>query len=97
MLCLRKFLVPKKFMDKTEIEVSRFSLEKFLSHSAEKVRRGTLKGVTDFGYTIFRRIFSVQHYRNISWRNPCMLCFQNISGAKKTLDKRGGGSIKFSS
>ena len=42
MLCFRKFLVPKKFMDKREVEVPRFSVEKFLSHSAEKVRRGTI-------------------------------------------------------
>ena len=39
MLCLRKTLVPKKFMDKKEGEVSRFSFEIFLSHSAEKDRR----------------------------------------------------------
>ena len=42
MLCFRKFLVAKKFMDKREEEVSRFSVENFLSHSAEKIRRGTL-------------------------------------------------------
>ena len=29
-------------MDKREGEVSRFSFENFLSHSAEKIRRGTL-------------------------------------------------------
>ena len=42
MLCFRKFLVAKKFMDKREGEVSRFSFENFLSHSAEKFRRATL-------------------------------------------------------
>ena len=36
-----KFLVPKKFMDKKG-GVSRFSVETFLSHSAEKFSRGTL-------------------------------------------------------
>ena len=36
MLCIRKFAVAKKFMDKREGEVSRFSFEKFLSHSAGK-------------------------------------------------------------
>ena len=30
--------------------VSRFSVENFLSHSAEKFRRGTLQCVTNFGY-----------------------------------------------
>ena len=36
-----KFLVAKKFMDKKG-GVPRFSVETFLSHSAEKFRRGTL-------------------------------------------------------
>ena len=36
MLSFRKFLVAKKLMDKREGEVSRFSFENFLSHSAEK-------------------------------------------------------------
>ena len=34
--CFRKILVAKKFMDKNEGEVSRFSFEKFLYHSDEK-------------------------------------------------------------
>ena len=38
MVCLRKILVAKKFMDKNKAEVSRFSLE-ILSHNAERVRR----------------------------------------------------------
>ena len=42
MLCFRKFLVAKKFMDKRERELSKISVEKFLSHSAEKFRRRTL-------------------------------------------------------
>ena len=37
-LCFRKFLVPNNFMDKMR-GVSIFSVEKFLSHSAEKIRR----------------------------------------------------------
>ena len=41
MLCFRKIRVAKKFMDKREGEVSRFPVENFLSHSAEKNRRGT--------------------------------------------------------
>ena len=36
-----KFLVAKKFVDKKG-GVSRFSVETFLSQSAEKFRRGTL-------------------------------------------------------
>ena len=41
-LCSRKFLLAKMFMDKKEGEVSRFSFGFFLSHNAEKCRRGTL-------------------------------------------------------
>ena len=42
MLCFRNVLVAKKFMDKREGELSRLSVENFLYHSAEKVRRATL-------------------------------------------------------
>ena len=42
MLCFRKILLTKKFMDKREGETSRFSFEIFLSHSAKKIRRATL-------------------------------------------------------
>ena len=40
MLCFRKFPVAKKFMEKRG-EVSGFSFEKNLSHSAEIFRKGT--------------------------------------------------------
>ncbi len=53
MLCFREIPVVKKFMDKKEGEVSRFSVSNFLPHSAEKSRRGTLYGVTNFGYRKF--------------------------------------------
>ena len=39
MLCFKKIPVTKKLMDKREGEVSRFSVDNFLSHSAEKFRR----------------------------------------------------------
>ena len=42
MLCFRKFLVAKKFMDKREGKYQDFLSRIFLSHSAEKIRRGTL-------------------------------------------------------
>ena len=46
MLCIRKFPLAKKFMDKggggEGRGVSRFSIGNYLSHSAEKFRRGTL-------------------------------------------------------
>ena len=50
MLCFRKFLVAEKFMDKREGEVSRFTSKFFLSHSAEKCRRGTPWSFINFGY-----------------------------------------------
>ena len=50
MLCFRKVLVAKKFLDKREGEVSRFSLECISSHSAEKLRWETIWGVTNFGF-----------------------------------------------
>ena len=57
MLCFRKFPVAKKFMDKRgEGGVSRFSVENFLSHSAEKFRRRTLYCFTNFGYRKMLRI-----------------------------------------
>ena len=67
MLCFRKFLIAKKFMDKREGEVSRFSFEIFLSHSSEKFvgepfRVSLISGIKKFYYsegyiTIFRRKF----------------------------------------
>ena len=69
MLCFRKFPVAKKFTDKRGGGVSRFSVENFLSHSAENFRRGILYCCNNFGYrksfdkggggsiTIFRRSF----------------------------------------
>ena len=41
-LCFRNFLVAKKFMDERVGEVSKFSVEFFSSHSAEKGRGGSL-------------------------------------------------------
>ena len=50
MLCFRKLLVAKKFMDKKEGGVTIFSVDNFLSESAEKFRRGTLQSFINFGY-----------------------------------------------
>ena len=50
MLCFRKLPVAKKFMDKRAGEESRFSVENFLSKSAENFREGTLLCVIIFGY-----------------------------------------------
>ena len=76
MLCFRKFLVAKKFMDKREGELSRFSFENFWSHGVDKYRRGILYSFINFGYRksldervgggsvkIFRRVFFVSQCR----------------------------------
>ena len=78
MLCLRKFLVAKKFMDKRRGGVSSFSVENLLSHGAEKFGRGnplvfhsfrvSKKFIDKRGWgsiKIFRRKFTVSRCRNI--------------------------------
>ena len=52
MLCLRKDLVAKKCMDKREGEVSRFSFESILSHSAEICRWVIFQCFFNFVYRI---------------------------------------------
>ena len=42
MLCFRKLLVAKKFMDRKGEDCQKFSVESFLTESSEKFRRGTL-------------------------------------------------------
>ena len=51
MLCFREFPVAKKFLDKKKGGgTSSFSVEYFLSQSAETFRRGIFKSVIIFGY-----------------------------------------------
>ena len=69
-------MVAKTFMDKNLGVVSKFSVEVFLYHSDEKIRRGTLYSFINFAYlkncasegyvTIFRRNCFVSQYRIIS-------------------------------
>ena len=49
MLCFRKFLAAKKFMDKKG-GVSKFSVENFLYQSAENFRRGNLQSFSNLEY-----------------------------------------------
>ena len=61
MLCFRKYLVAKKFMDKKRGGISHFSVEKFFFHSSEKFRSGTLKSFIHFGYRINLRFRGLCH------------------------------------
>ena len=65
---------------------SKFSIEKFLSDSAEKVRRANFWGVTKFGY---RKVFCFRGLR----LKPFCAVFQKISGSQKFIDKKGGTKI----
>ena len=99
MLCLRKFPLAKRIMDKMG-RVSRFSVGKFLSHSAEKFRKGTFLCCVseNFRYRkrlwiregrrikIFRRKKIVPHSRKLSQLNPFELCFIKFPVAKKIMD-----------
>ena len=93
MLCFRKFLVSKKFMDKREGEVSRVSFGKIFSHSAEKFRKGTHDGVTDFGYPkilclrglsheFSSNFFCIAVSKNFAGETFCSV-FRKISGSGK--------------
>ena len=72
--------------------MSRFSVESFLSHSAEKIRRGTLYCVTNAGIetfyasegyvTIFCRFFCLTVPKNFV-EEPFCAVFQKISGSEK--------------
>ena len=60
---LQKFPVARKFMDEGG-GVSRFSVESFLSQSAEKHRKGSLHCFTNFGHQKMLRV----NRKNI-WRD----------------------------
>ena len=82
--------------------VTRFSVENFLSHSAENLSRGEsfsvslISGIEKFyaseGYvTIFCRfVFCLTVPKNLVGEPSCAV-FQKISGSEKFMDKRGGG------
>ena len=81
--------------------MSRFSVENFLSHSAENFRRGILYCCINFGYrkSLDKRgggvsSFSVENFLSHSAENfrrvILLYCCINF-GYRKSLDKRGGG------
>ena len=82
--------------------VSRFSVENFLSHSGEKIRKGTLSCFTNFGYRkcLWKRgggvtkstveKFCLKVQRNFGW---VPFSVSQMSGAEKVWI-RGGGDYK---
>ena len=103
MLCFKKFLAAKKFMDKKG-GVSRYSVEKFLSHSAEKSRRGILESFINFGYrrSLDERVvggrvsrFSVENFLSHSAektrRATLLCCVSEKFRQPKIYGQEGGG------
>ena len=98
-LCFRKLLVAKSFMDKKG-GISRVSVENFLSDSAEKFRRETLQCVISFGYRkilCFRGLCNDFLSKNFCLTvpkhfvvEPFCAVFQKNSGSKIFIDKKGG-------
>ena len=101
MLCFRKFLVAKKFMDKRgdyhdfQSKIYCLTLPKnfveepfcavFQKISVAKKFMDKKEG----SIKIFRRKFSVSQCRKIPYGNPSVLCFRKVAVAKKFMDKRG--------
>ena len=83
-----------------------FSIENFLSHSAENFRRASLLCVTNFGYhkfLCFRELyhdflsnFFVSHCRKNSKGNPSLLCFGKFPVSNRIMDKKVWRVSKFS-
>ena len=105
MLCYRKFPVAKKFMKKKrEGRLSKFTVERFLSQRADKIRRGI------FSYHYFRVSKKLMLQRVLSRLSVEFFCLtvpkhfvegpfcavlQKDSGGKKVYGKeRGRGSIE---
>ena len=83
--------------------VSRFSVENFLSHNAEKLRKGILLccvsekfpqrkrlWIRKAGIKIFRRKVFCLRLPKVSWGENSSLCFRKFPVAKNSMDKRGG-------
>ncbi len=100
MLCFRTLPVAKKFMDKKGGGVSRISVEKILSNSAEKFRSGIPPSFINFGYRknldkrgggieIFRRKILVSQCRNFD-RETLLCCVSEKFRLRKSLWIRAG-------
>ena len=96
---LQKFPVAKKFLDKGGGGVSGFSVEYFLSHSAENLRRGIVYCCIDFGYRKSLWIigeggvsrFSVEIFLSHSaekFRRGTLRCFRKFLVSKNFMLQR---------
>ena len=103
-LCFRKFLVAKFFMDKKG-EYQEFPLKIFCL-TTEKFRSGTLQFVINFGYRktlCFRglcndflsKIFRLTVPKKQQGK-PFMLCFRSFPLAKKFIDRKEGEVSRLS-
>ena len=104
-LCFRKIPIAKKFTDKKgrwKKEVSKFFVESYLSHSAEKFRRGTLlcfrklrlsKSVRvkrgGWNHDFSSKLFCLRAPK-LFVDEPFCAVFQKNSGSEKFTDKKGG-------
>ena len=101
MLCSRKFLVAKKFMGGGWCGLSQFSVENFLSHSAENFRRRPLYFFINFGYRkmlgiregvthVFRsKIFCLTVPKSFVGEPFCAV-LQKVSGMEEIYGEEGG-------
>ena len=107
MLCFRKFLVAKKFMDKKKGEESRFRLKFFLSQCR---KRPYVNPLIFHQFRVSKKLmiqsvmsrFSVGNFSSHSietfcrgTRNPSVLCFRKFVVAKMVINRNGGGVSKF--
>ena len=93
LLFLRMFLVSESFMDEKSRGVSRFSVENFCSHSAEKFRWHTINVSETLEYrkifthnrgiTCFRGKYLISQCQKVPW--AFLQCFRNFWGIEKFL------------
>ena len=108
----QKFSGSENFMNKGAGGVSRFSVEKFFSHSAEKIRRGIFYCFINFRY---RKMLGIKQGRGDAGREsrfsadnflshsgeffvaqPLCAVFQKLSVSENFINKGGGGVSRFS-
>ena len=106
-IMLKQFGVRKNFGYRKKIlhrGISRFSVEKILSHSTEKLRRRTLlcfkKNLVSINFIHERGrhqglVENFLFHRAEKLRKRSLVCFRNFLVWKKIMDKRWGGGYHF--